>query len=172
MTNPKTQNVMILKADDSPAEMLELEVGPDGDGPSFKDIYPLINTNIIEIAQGRWIQNGNKPESVDVDLYCDEEALMKANPKINHRASHLRYNLFKGQYGGNMPDPRLAGDVAVVFPAKFRIELTPAGTDVTGNYKEGYGPVDSTDHMLDQVQVAPEDAEIFEAADKVASIVE
>mgnify|MGYP001442539696 FL=1 len=151
MTNPKTQNVMILKADDSPAEMLELE-SVDGQ-PRFKDVYPLINTNIIEITQGRWIQHGNKPKSVDVELFCDEEALMKANPKINHRASHLRYNLFKGQYGGNMPDPRLAGDVAVVFPAKFRIELTPAGTDVTGNYKEGYGPVDSTDDMLDQVTV-------------------
>ena len=151
MTNPKTQNVMILKADDSPAEMLELE-SVDGQ-PRFKDVYPLINTNIIEITQGRWIQHGNKPESVDVELFCDEEALMKADPQINHRASHLRYNLFKGQYGGNMPDPRLAGDVAVVFPAKFRIELTPAGTDVTGNYKEGYGPVDSTDDMLDQVTV-------------------
>ena len=148
----KKQNVLILKADDSPAEMHELESNEDGQ-PSFKDVYPLINTNIIEIAQGRWIQRGNKPEFVDVDLYCDEEALMKADPQINHRASHLRYNLFKSQYGAQMPDPRLAGDVAVVFPAHFKIELTPDGTDVTGNYKEGHGPVDSTDHMLDQVSV-------------------
>ena len=161
---------MILKADDSPAEMLELE-SVDGQ-PSFKDVYPLINTNIIEIAQGRWIQQGNRPEFVDVELFCDEEALCKAEPQINHRASHLRYNLFKSQYGAQMPDPRLAGDVAVVFPAKYKIELTPEGTDVTGNYKEGYGPVDSTDHMLDQVQVAPEDAEIFAAADKVASSID
>ena len=152
MTNPKTQNVLILKADDSPAVMHELESNADG-MPSFKDVYPLINTNIIEIAQGRWTQQGNKPESVDVDLYCDEEALMKADPQINHRASHLRYNLFKSQYGAQMPDPRLVGDVAVVFPAKFKVELTPEGTDVTGNYKEGYGPVDSTDDMLDQVTV-------------------
>jgi hypothetical protein len=144
------QNVMILKADDSPAEMLELE-SVDGQ-PSFKDVYPLINTNIIEIAQGRWIQKGNKPEFVDVELFCDEEALMKADPQINHRASHLRYNLFKSQYK-YMPDPRLAGDVAVVFPAKYKIELTPDGTDVTGNYKEGHGPVDATDAMLDQVNV-------------------
>ena len=139
---------MILKADDSPAEMLELKSGPDG--PAFKDVYPLINTNIIEIAQGRWIQQGNKPEFVDVELYCDEEALMKADPQINHRASHLRYNLFKSQYGAQMPDPRLAGDVAVVFPAKYRIELTPDGTDVTGKYK----PVDATDVMLDQVNLS------------------
>ena len=152
MTNPKTQNVLILKADDSPAEMHELESNEDGQ-PSFKDVYPLINTNIIEIAQGRWIQQGNKPESVDVELFCDEEALMKADPQINHRASHLRYNLFKSQYGAQMPDPRLAGDVAVVFPAKYRIELTPDGTDVTGNYKEGHGPVDATDAMLDHVSI-------------------
>ena len=129
--NNMKQNVLILKADDSPAVMHELESGPDG--PSFKDVYPLINTNIIEIAQGRWIQRGNKPESVDVDLYCDEEALMKADPQINHRASHLRYNLFKSQFGGmNMPDPRLAGDVAVVFPADLKVAITPDGTDVTG----------------------------------------
>jgi len=41
----------------------------------------------------------------------------------------------------------------VVFPAKYKIELTPDGTDVTGNYKEGHGPVDATDAMLDQVNV-------------------
>ena len=44
----KKQNVMILKADDSPAEMLELD-SVDGQ-PRFKDVYPLINTNIIEIT--------------------------------------------------------------------------------------------------------------------------
>ena len=124
------QNVLILKADDSKAVMHELESGPDG--PSFKDVYPLINTNIIEIAQGRWTQKGNRPESVDVDLYCDEEALMKADPQINHRASHLRFNLFKSQYGGDMPDPRLAGDVAVVFPAdlKVKIEVEPPKSEM------------------------------------------
>ena len=146
------QNVLILKADDSPAVMHELESNDDGQ-PSFKDVYPLINTDIIEIAHGRWIQQGNTPEAVDVELFCDEEALMKADPQINHRASHLRYNLFKSQFGAQMPDPRIAGDVAVVFPAKFKIELTPDGTDVTGNYKEGHGPVDATDAMLDQVNV-------------------
>jgi len=148
----KKQNVLILKADDSPAEMLELESNADGQ-PSFKDVYPLINTNIIEIAQGRWIQKGNKPESVDVELFCDEEALCKADPKINHRASQIRYNLFKSLYGAQMPDPRLAGDVAVVFPADLKVAITPDGTDVTG-------------------VVAPEDAEIFAAADKVASSID
>jgi hypothetical protein len=146
------QTVIILKADDSKAEMLELESNADGQ-PSFEDVYPLINTNIIEIAQGRWIQGGNKPEGVNVELYCDEEALMKADPQINHRASHLRYNLFKQQYGGNMPDPRLAGDVAVVFPAHLKIDMISNPDPVTG-------------------EVAPEDAEIFAAADKVASSID
>ena len=118
------QNVIILKADNSPAEMHELESNADGQ-PSFKDVYPLINTNIIEIAQGRWIQGGNKPEGVNVELYCDEEALCKADPQINHRASKLRYNLFKQQYGAQMPDPRLAGDVAVVFPADLKVKIEP-----------------------------------------------
>ena len=115
-----TNQVLILKADDSPAEMHTLESNEDGQ-PSFKDVYPLINTNIIEIAHGRWVQDG---QGCDVELFCDEEALLKANPKINHRASHLRYNLFKQQYGGfDMPDPRLAGDVAVVFPADLKVKI-------------------------------------------------
>ena len=117
------QNVLILKADNSPAEMHELESNADGQ-PSFKDVYPLINTNIIEIAQGRWIQGGNKPEGVNVELFCDEEALCKANPQINHRASQIRFNLYKQQFGSSdMPDPRLAGDVAVVFPADLKVKI-------------------------------------------------
>ena len=127
-----TNQVLILKADDSPAEMHTLESNEDGQ-PSFKDVYPLINTNIIEIAYGRWIQGGNKPEGVNVELYCDEEALLKANPKINHRASQVRFNLFKQQFGSSdMPDPRLAGDVAVVFPAdlKVKIEVEPPKSEV------------------------------------------
>ena len=119
----KKQNVLILKADDSKAVMHELEAGPDG--PSFKDVYPLINARLIEIAHGRWVQGGHKPEGVNVELFCDEEALMKADPQINHRASRLRYNLFKQQYGAQMPDPRLAGDVAVVFPADLKVKIEP-----------------------------------------------
>ena len=119
------QNVIILKADNSPAVMHELESNEDGQ-PSFKDVYPLINTNRIEIAQGRWIQGGNKPEGVNVDLFCDEEALCKADPKINHRASQIRFNLYKQQFGSSdMPDPRLAGDVAVVFPADLKVKIEP-----------------------------------------------
>ena len=124
-----TNQVLILKADDSKAEMHTLESNEDGQ-PSFKDIYPLINTNIIEIAHGRWVQDG---QGCDVELFCDEEALLKANPKINHRASQVRYNLFKLQFGGkDMPDPRLAGDVAVVFPAdlKVKIEVEPPKSEM------------------------------------------
>ncbi len=142
-----TNQVLILKADDSPAEMHTLESNEDGQ-PSFKDVYPLINTNIIEIAHGRWVQDG---QGCDVELFCDEEALLKANPKINHRASHLRYNLFKQQYGGfDMPDPRLAGDVAVVFPADLKIDMLSNPDPVTG-------------------EIAPGDADVYDAADKVAS---
>jgi hypothetical protein len=120
-----TNQVLILKADDSKAEMHTLESNEDGE-PSFKDVYPLINTNIIEITQGRWVQPGEHgPESVDVVLYCDEEGLLKADPQINHRASQLRHNLFKQQFGAQMPDPRLAGDVAVVFPADLKVKIEP-----------------------------------------------
>jgi len=156
-----TNQVLILKANDSPAVMHTLESNEDGE-PSFKDVYPLINTNMIEITQGRWVQPGEHgPESLDVVLYCDEEGLLKADPQINHRASHLRYNLFKQQFGADMPDPRLVGDVAVVFPAdlKVSIKFGPSIPDI--NTVPGGGN-----------EISQEDAEIFAAADKVASSID
>jgi len=85
----KTYSVMILKADDSPAEIHHI----DGTGgPAFDKIYPLINASMIEIAQGRWVQSDG--QAVNVELFCDEEALLKADAQINHRASHLRWHLF------------------------------------------------------------------------------
>jgi hypothetical protein len=86
----KTYSVMILKADDSPAEIHHI----DGTGgPAFDKIYPLINASMIERAEGRWVQSDG--QAVNVQLYCDEEALLKADAQINHRASHLRWHLFQ-----------------------------------------------------------------------------
>ena len=86
--------------------------------------YKLCNTDILQIVPAAYtdVKRGHHLEG---DLYCDEEALMKADPQINHRASRLRYNLFKQQYGAQMPDPRLAGDVAVVFPADLKVKIEP-----------------------------------------------
>ena len=58
-----------------------------------------------------------------MDLLCDEEGLLKADPKVNHRASHLRWHLFKREYGAQMPDPRIVGDVAVVFPPRIQLDV-------------------------------------------------
>jgi len=145
----KTYSVMILKADDSPAEIHHIK---GTGGPEFKEIYPLINTNIIEIVNARWVQSDG--QAVNVQLYCDEEGLMKADPKINHRASHLRWHLFKKEYGAQMPDPRVVGDVAVVFPPRISLDI---------NW---------TPDFQGQPLVHAEDAEIFAAADKVASIID
>ena len=110
----KTYSVMILKADDSPAEIHHIK---GTGGPAFDKIYPLINASMIAIAEGRW-------------------------------------HLFKNKYGAQMPDPRLAGDVAVVFPPRIQLDAnwTPA--------------------FQGQPLVHAEDAAIFAAADKVASIID
>ena len=145
----KTYSVMILKADDSPAEIHHI----DGTGgPAFDKIYPLINASMIEIAQGRWVQSDG--QAVNVDLFCDEEGLMKEGAQVNHRASHLRWHLFKREYGAQMPDPRVVGDVAVVFPPRIKLDA---------NW---------TPDFQGQPLVHAEDAEIFAAADKVASIID
>jgi len=108
---------MILKADDSPAEIHHIK---GNGGPGFDKVYPLINASMIEIAEGRWHQSDG--QGVNVQLYCDEEGLMKGEPQINHRASHLRWHLFKREYGAQMPDPRVVGDVAVVFPPRIKLD--------------------------------------------------
>ena len=100
---------MILKTDDSPAQ-IHLIKGTGG--PSFDKIYPLINASMIERAHGRWVQSDG--QGVNVDLLCDEEGLLKADPKVNHRASHLRWHLFKREYGAQMPDPRIVGDLSLI----------------------------------------------------------
>lgn len=119
----KTYSVMILKADDSPAEIHHI----DGTGgPAFDKIYPLINASMIEIVDGRWVQSDG--QAINVQLYCDEEAFLNSlHPKVNHRASHLRWHLYKNRYGAQMPDPRIVGDVAVVFPPRIKLdtEWTP-----------------------------------------------
>ncbi len=145
----KTYSVMILKADDSPAEIHHIK---GNGGPGFDKIYPLINASMIEIAEGRWHQSDG--QGVNVQLYCDEEGLMKADPKVNHRASHLRWFLYKNRYGAQMPDPRVVGDVAVVFPPRISLDI---------NW---------TPDFQGQPLVHAEDAEIFAAADKVASIID
>ena len=105
--------VTIIPAGDDPVQIHNMK---GDDGPSFKDIYPLIDASTIEITQGKWNDMQNNI-IFDCDLYCDEEAKITGKPH-NWRASQLRYNKLKSIEDQLTPDWRdwchVVGDVAMV----------------------------------------------------------
>jgi len=109
----KNWKVAIIHAGDGPVTLKTME---GEDGPSFKEIYPLINTNMIQIVEGKW--NDVKDNIIfDCDLYCDEEGRLTGK-QHNWRASQLRYNKLKSIEDQLTPDWRdwchVVGDVAMV----------------------------------------------------------
>jgi hypothetical protein len=109
----KKWKVAIIPAGDGPVTLKTME---GEDGPSFKEIYPLINTNMIQIVEGKW--NDVKDNIIfDCDLYCDEEGRLTGK-QHNWRASQLRYNKLKAIEDQLTPDWRdwchVVGDVAMV----------------------------------------------------------
>ena len=109
----KKWKVAIIPAGDGPVTLKTME---GEDGPSFKEIYPLINTNMIQIVEGKW--NDVKDNIIfDCDLYCDEEGRLTGK-QHNWRASQLRYNKLKSIEDQLTPDWRdwchVVGDVAMV----------------------------------------------------------
>ena len=109
----KKWKVAIIPAGDGPVTLKTME---GEDGPSFKEIYPLINTNMIQIVEGKW--NDVKDNIIfDCDLYCDEEGRLTGK-QHNWRASQLRYNKLKSIEDQLTPDWRdwchVVGDVGMV----------------------------------------------------------
>ena len=109
----KKWKVAIVPADNSPVTVHQME---GEEGPAFKEIYPLIKADMIEIHTGTWndVQNNIV---FDVELYCDEEGRLNGK-QHNWRASQLRYNKLKAIEDQLTPDWRdwchIVGDVAMV----------------------------------------------------------
>jgi hypothetical protein len=123
----KKWKVAIVPADNSPVTLHDME---GEEGPAFKEIYPLIKADMIEIHTGTW--NDVKNNIVfDVELYCDEEGRL-TNKKHNWRASQLRFNKLSltNSEDDLLPGWRdhcnIVGDVAMVFEdtGEFDTELT------------------------------------------------
>ena len=109
----KKWKVAIIPAGDGPVTLKTME---GEDGPSFKEIYPMINASMIQIVEGKW--NDVKDNIIfDCDLYCDEEGRLTGK-EHNWRASQLRYNKLKAIEDQLTPDWRdwchVVGDVAMV----------------------------------------------------------
>ena len=122
----KKWKVAIIPAGDGPVTLKTLE---GEDGPSFKEIYPLINTNMIQIVEGKW--NDVKENVIfDCDLYCDEEGRLTGK-EHNWRASQLRYNKLKPDEANLFPNWRdycnIVGDIAMVIEDDGSLELEATG---------------------------------------------
>ena len=105
--------VAIIPAGDGPVSLKTME---GEDGPSFEEIYPLINADMIQIVEGKW--NDVKENIIfDCDLYCDEEG-NRTGKQHNWRASQLRFNKLKAIEDQLTPTWRdwchIVGDVAMV----------------------------------------------------------
>ena len=122
----KKWKVAIIPAGDGPVTLKTME---GEDGPSFKEIYPLINADMIEIVEGKW--NDVKDNIIfDCDLYCDEEAKLTGKAH-NWRASQLRYNKLKSMEGQLMDNWRdycnINGDVAMVVEDDGSLQFEATG---------------------------------------------
>ena len=130
----KKWKVAIVPADNSPVTLHDME---GEEGPAFKEIYPLIKADMIEIHTGTW--NDVKNNIVfDVELYCDEEGRL-TNKKHNWRASQLRFNKLSltNSEDDLLPGWRdhcnIVGDIAMVFEdtGEFELELREKGSSTS-----------------------------------------
>tara|TARA_R110000744_G_scaffold250868_1_gene366931 strand:+ start:74 stop:445 length:372 start_codon:yes stop_codon:yes gene_type:complete len=118
--------VSIIPAGNGPVTIHDIK---GEDGPSFKEIYPLINADMIEIVEGKW--NDVKDNIIfDCDLYCDEEGRLTGK-QHNWRASQLRFNKLKPDEDNLLPGWRdhcnIVGDVAMVIEDDGSLELEATG---------------------------------------------
>ena len=76
--------------------------------PTFKELYPLLNCDTIEILQG--VENGKT-----IDMYCDEESKLKELIKYNEIATDLWYDWQEKTGRMCIPGDFIAGNVAIVY---------------------------------------------------------
>lgn len=78
--------------------------------PEWKQIYPLINCDMIEIHKGYNPSLSNR----SFEMLCDEESKMKEPFYINKRATVAWYEWQKRTGARSLPGDFIAGDVAIV----------------------------------------------------------
>ena len=94
--------VSILYADQSPTTLHEFIKKP-----TFKELYPLIQCDTIEIQRG--LENDQI-----VELYCDEESKLKNNSLENKVATNMWYNWQDKTGHMCIPGDFIAGNVAII----------------------------------------------------------
>lgn len=88
--------------------------------PTFKELYPLIGCDMIEILQGYDPEISNRT----FDMYCDEESKLKNTTYPNKRATKAWYEWQKRTKRQCLPGDHVVGHVAII--KKIDIKLKEA----------------------------------------------
>jgi hypothetical protein len=83
--------------------------------PTFKDLYPLLNCDTIEI------QKGYTDEHKTFDMYCDEESKLKNTTYPNKRATKAWYAWIEKNKRHHLPGDYIAGSIAII--KKINVKL-------------------------------------------------
>jgi hypothetical protein len=78
--------------------------------PEWKQIYPLINCDMIEIQKGFNQDVSNR----SFEMLCDEESKLKEPFYINKRATNAWYEWQKRTNHMCIPGDFIAGDIAII----------------------------------------------------------
>jgi len=83
--------------------------------PTFKEIYPKIDANLIEIDTNQGIKRKT------VEMWTDEEAKLK-DKSVNVKAT-MAYQMYNKKKFGNANRDTINGSVAVIIPNYEQFEV-------------------------------------------------
>ena len=86
--------------------------------PTFKELYPLIGCDMIEILQGYDPEISNRT----FDMYCDEESKLKNTTYPNKRATKAWYEWQKRTKRQCLPGDHVVGHVAIIKKVDIKLK--------------------------------------------------
>jgi len=86
--------------------------------PTFKELYPLLDCDMIEIQQGY----DPEVQKRTFDMYCDEEAKLKNTTYPNERATKAWYAWQQKTKRQCLPGDYIAGSVAIIKKVDIKLK--------------------------------------------------
>jgi len=86
--------------------------------PTFKELYPLLDCDMIEIQQGY----DPEVQKKTFDMYCDEEAKLKNTTYPNERATKAWYAWQQKTKRQCLPGDYIAGSVAIIKKVDIKLK--------------------------------------------------
>jgi hypothetical protein len=86
--------------------------------PTFKELYPLLDCDMIEIQQGY----DHEVQKRTFDMYCDEEAKLKNTTYPNERATKAWYAWQQKTKRQCLPGDYIAGSVAIIKKVDIKLK--------------------------------------------------